>query len=245
MMTTHSEATSPDPPESDFSLSDQIYVPWDWFERGVAALKAMKEANAVRLLVGGARRRLQFELKGRETEEIIEEHSLATWQLRRVLVDLEDILYAAAIDVSASDFARARSDPDRFVDHETEDLHTATRKYEAAIALFDPHDLGRRITLKEAAKTHIPSAFTWEVVRKQADDDESRTNEWPTVAAVLRIASEAPDSSGLMQPGSEVVMTLDAEDVAYMIDSLRRLQEALATSRGISRGSARGRFRPV
>ena len=189
-------------------------------------------SKALRLLVGAAGRRLQFELTEPDAKDALARASLTLSELRLVLFDLEDVLTAATTGVSADRFAAVRADPERWDDHEVESEDVSRWKLDLATQRFDIADLQRRVWLKSSSKNQLPIKFSWEVAVKHADDERPLPGGGPVVFGTIRLASEPPDSgySSPERAGDEVVVTVDKEDVGYMIDALVRLQRAMESA---------------
>jgi hypothetical protein len=208
----------------------RVYVPMEQFERGLEATQELLEAETLRLLVGSDLRRFQFELREPDAAETLTRHSLTLAEMKALFVDLEDILIAASKDIAVERFARSRADASRFPDGEVEDPQNATKKYLSAQKVFSFSAIRSRVWLKSSAKIDLASRFDWEVGRKYADAERPRPDSGPVVFGTLRVAAEP---GGLRLPFTapkELSLLLDAEDVAYMIDTLRRLQAAMAAA---------------
>ncbi len=213
----------------DRDRSSELYVDPDLFMRGLDATRELLAAGTLRLLVGTAVRQFQFELTEEGSEELLTKCGLSLDDLRRVFFDIEDVLLAATRNVDVDRFARVRSDPERWEDRETEEAAVAIRKFNAVHDVFDVQELVRRIWLKANAKTAVPKRIDWEVAQKLGDEDTRPPGEdgRPVVFGVLRIGSEPADFRNPFREGTEIVVTVDEEDVAYMRDALNRLHRAM------------------
>jgi hypothetical protein len=206
---------------------DQLYTPPELFKRGISAIAELVRTGTLRLLVGAGYRRFQFELHEREADDVLQRHHMSLSDLRRVLVDIDDVLAATAAGTSAERFAAARSDPERFEDGEVESPAIARSKYAAVTQVFDVGHLQRRVWLKSSVKIDLPSRIDWEILTKHSDADLGEPpDKLPVVYAALRIASEPADSPPFVG-GNQVTMAVDAEDVDFLLDALTRLRQAL------------------
>lgn len=206
-----------------------LYVGKAQFDRGLTAIRELIEARALWLLVGPPQRRLQFEMIGSEAEEALSRHGLTADDIRAVLLDLEDVLSAAVSGVSVEVFSQRRADPERFSDGETEPVDVAREKFDAAQRVLPIDQLRRRVWVKSTSKIDVPSRLDWEVVSKHVDAERPTHDASPVAYATLRIAAEPPEIRlSALGEGKEVTMVVDAEDVAYMIGALGRLQTSLA-----------------
>ena len=206
---------------------DQLYTPLELFERGIAAIAELVRTGTLRLLVGAGYRRFQFELHEPEAEDVLARHDMTLLDLRRVLLDIDDVLVATGNGVAVERFAAGRSDPERFSDNEVEEPETARAKYIAVTQVFDVGRIQRRVWLKSAVKLELPLRIDWEILSKHADaDGGTPPDKQPVVYAALRVASESPDAPPFTT-GREVTMAVDTEDVEFIIESLTRLQQAL------------------
>jgi hypothetical protein len=208
--------------------SSAVYVDLGLFERAVGAISELMAGQYLRLLIGSTLRRFQFALREDEAGDVLGRFSIDVTDLRAVLVDLEDVLVAVTSGVGAEMFVAKRSDPDRFDDGETEDPGVAAAKYELATESFDVEHLRRRVWLKRTSKSEVPGRFDWEVATKMADAENALPDGDRVVMGKLRVASE-PAEFRLPYIGAEqeITVTVDVEDVEYMIDSLNRLKEAM------------------
>jgi hypothetical protein len=222
-------------PRNDLTDADEhsrglnaVYVDLPLFQRGVRTILALIEARSLRLLVGGSVRRFQFELHEDSAEEALSSHEISRLDLGRVFFDLEDVLVANTSGADREHFIRRRSDSKRFPDGEAEDPSVAGAKFDLVSRSFDIDGLARRVWIKSSAKTNVSRRFDWEVLIKCADSQAERPVGGKMVTATLRVASEPPDLDvPIRLTHQEVVMTVDTEDIDYMIDSLKRLKEAI------------------
>jgi hypothetical protein len=208
--------------------NETMYVELALFERGLQAIAALRERAALRVLIGGSVRRFQFNVKDDQAHEVLERHGLDDESFRRVLVDLEDVLLPAVTGVDVEHFASRRADPNRFPDGEVEERETAEAKYKLVEEVFDIQALARRVWAKSTSKNELPGRFDWEVSRRLADAELEGPDGEPALIATLRISAEPVDLTWPILPrATEITMTVDVEDVAFMIESLTRLEEAL------------------
>jgi hypothetical protein len=220
---------------ADTNSSDpsRLYVPFQLFERALVTIQKLRDAGGLRLLVGPPTRRLQFELRDdQEAPALLERHGLSRAELRDVLFDLEDVLVAMASDVPPERFAAVRANPNRFTDQEVEEESVALEKFRLASEAFDASELQRRFWIKDTAKAQVPSRFGWEVGIKRGDDEGEAPGGGGAVLGRLRIATESPDSPIASSGGNDISFVVDNEDVAYIIDSLLRLQRAMEDAEG-------------
>lgn len=236
MATRPEDQSSPAPQQGD-----TLYVGPDLFERGIQALVGLREAGKLRILARHSPRS-PFQWEFRERDELVgqtvQEFDITLAELRKVIDDLDDSLMAIVAGIKEDHFVQVRSDPNRWQDGEVEDPDIARRKFQLTSSHFDVDDLRRRMWIKRTSKNDVPSSLTWEVVSKQVDHDDRAPAGNQAVYATLRLEAEtpgAPLAASVVGGATEIVMTLDREDVGYMIDSLSRLKHALDDSEGTSK----------
>jgi hypothetical protein len=213
-----------------------LYADEESFRNAVNQLRDWRQGGFLRLLVEAARFAplVQLELIG--TPAGSEEFS-SGWQFRGVMWDVTDALAAAVNGASPEEFVRTRTNPRRFAeddsepDNEVESEEIARRKFELIASAFDIIDLRRRRWLKSTSKDWLATGVDWEVSIKHVDDDTPSPDNEPVPFATIRLTAEPPGhpAYGQSPPPRDLVMTLDREDVDYLLDSLGRLREALAS----------------
>jgi hypothetical protein len=214
-------------------IEDPMYVGIEQFEAGMAAIADLLAVEALRLLVGSSLRPspIQFELRREDDsrQEILSRHGISYEELLGVFEDLDDCLNALLSGSSIERFSEVRSDPNRWEDGEHESRDIAERKMRLVMETFDAQVLRQRLWIKQTAKTAIPGRLDWEVLAKKADAASRLPGGASIVFANLRLATE-PSSTrpiALTDQLRQINITVDAEDVGYMIDSLTRLRRAL------------------
>ncbi len=222
-----------------------MYLGRDAFGRGLGAIAALRDAGALRLLVLGTfvgRSPIQFELHETHdaTSSVFQQHESDIDEMRRVIADVSDVLRAVVGQVAVERFVEVRTDPERWEDHETEDAETSRWKYEQVSTSFDIDTLRRRLWAKRAAKVDLPGRFDWEVSLTVGDATGAPPGGKPVPIGTLRVQTE-PSQPALLSgiTGTEAILAVDAEDAAYMIDSLQRLLEALEEAETLDLGEGR------
>ena len=209
-----------------------MYVTLDLFRQGLIAIADLRRQACLQVLVGPPARRISVAIAEAVAETTLASHQLTLGQFRDVLGDLEDVLVAASEGVSEDRFVAVRTDPERWEDGETEPASQAAEKFRLVGEAFDLNALRQRLWLKATAKTPVPGRFEWEVVAKYADDSIDAPTERPARHALLRITSASPRLRLPLDPDAEVLMTVDEEDLDYMIGSLKRLRQQLVENEG-------------
>jgi hypothetical protein len=215
------------------AIEDRMYVSPDRFEAGVDVIQDLAKSGALRILVGSGLRPspFQFELRRDDValKDVLAGRGLSYSDLTEFIEDLDDCLNALLGGSSPKRFAEVRSDPERWDDGEFESPEVATRKLELVAETFDLADLRKRFWIKRTAKSPIPGRLDWEVLTKNADAGAAAPGPTPVVLATIRLSTE-PGSAGpisLTDQLRQVNITVDSEDVGYMIDSLTRLRETM------------------
>lgn len=214
-------------------IEDRMYVDLELFEAGLEAIQDLLGTGAFRILVGSGLRPspFQFELRREDgaLKDVLANHGLSFGNLSDVIGDLDDCLNALVSGSSPEKFVAVRSDPRRWEDGEHESPDVARRKLDLVVNTFDISSLKQRFWVKRTAKTPIPGRLDWEVLTKNADASGVLPGDSPIIVATIRLATE-PGGSGpisLTDQLRQLNITVDSEDVGYMIDSLNRLQDSL------------------
>jgi hypothetical protein len=204
------------------------------FERGLRAIERLRTSSALRLLVGSRfrGRLIQFEVLKHhaEVDRLLAESELDLSTFEEAAAEIAEVLAAVVSD--EEDFYLEGSRAARRGD-QPEDRDELERKLQAVRSAFeaDLPDLRRRVWLKDTATASLPGVFEWEVVTKVADHAVPRPDGQPVGFALLKMTGEPSEFvlfSGA-EGGGEVRLVVDREDVAFMMDSLRRLQLAMET----------------
>lgn len=200
-------------------------------EQAVGAIKDLRTAGAVRILVNPSwrRTRVQFEVveAHEDLELVLERRGLSREELKEAAPDVAEALAAAVAGIDAEAFAAQRAGSEAHpgvVDDSAADTLAMARDSFSD----DLPKLKARLWVKTSAKNHVPSEFEWETATKHVDSETTPPNARPATFATLKISStslEPPFISG--NPSRDVIMVVDEEDVAYMLDSLTRLKVAM------------------
>lgn len=146
--------------------------------------------------------------------------------LQGVAVDVSDVLSAVVNDIRVDRFVAVRSSDDEQRQRRgwgPEDAEQARRKYEFVQSTFPVEDLRLRAWLKQTSKTHVPERLEWDVVTKHADDTLPPPSDPGGLAfAVVKFWGDIPYDFEM--PPARLVLTMDSEDIGFMIDSLTRLR---------------------
>jgi hypothetical protein len=192
------------------------------FERGLRTLVDLRENHALRILVGSpgvTTTQLDLPDDHPAFSSILDMHSISIDDLDRVGSAVASTLDEVLAGSSIEDFVEQSSDD--------EDQGVLRRKYELIARSFDIDLLRRRMWLKQTAKTNIPAAIHWEIGLKYSTDSEYAAEESPLPMAVLQIATRPSRELGFLQE-RVMSMTLDCEDIDYLIATLTRLRVAFS-----------------
>lgn len=213
--------TSPPSP-----IVSRIYVAEDLFRRGLAVLTALRESNELRILLA-VRGTLQFEIREERTavSETLAAANLTYDELEGVVWDVSDCLNAAIVGVSEDGFVTARTDTKRFSDGEVEDPEVARLKFRLATEIFDVDELRRRAWVKETSPVRIARRIQWDVLSKHATAVGLPPGNRAVRFGALRFVLDS--AQGSLRDQAEFVITVDKEDVGFMIDTLNQLVRAL------------------
>lgn len=213
----------------------RLYVPQAAFEAAVELVARFRETGTVRLFVGPTAFRppLTFMVEEQDPDlrSALAERSLSLGEFANSFFDIIDVLSAQLVNVDEDGLVKARTSSSRWEDGEVEDADVARAKYRLVADAFDIPDLQHRLWVKETSKNDLAAQVTWEVVAKEADEVRPLPEGATSVRyAVLKLRAEAPYGGGGFagaRRSRETTMTVDYEDVTYLIGSLTRLQDAL------------------
>jgi hypothetical protein len=206
--------------------SERFYVAEKLFRGGLSVLRQLQESNELRILMA-VRGSLQFEIREDRASvaQTLERADLTLVELRRVVLDVSDCLSAAIAGYSANEFASVRGNASRFEDGEIEDPALATHKFQLATEQFDIEDLRRRAWIKETSPVRIARRLQWDVISKHATAAGLPPGNTPVRFGALRLVLDS--ALGVARGQEEFVITVDREDIGFMMDSLQQLLRAL------------------
>jgi hypothetical protein len=208
-----------------------MYVAEDVFMRHLPKVAALHRDGYARLLVSRApsgAAYVQLELvDGRpDFDERLSQEGLSTSDLESVGSDYAAVLTYLVNEYSLESFVRVRTDDAR--GGEAEPANVAERKYRALGETFDLVPLRRRAWLKRIAKSDVPVSLGWHVGTVRFDDDAGPPPDGPVPFGEIKLVSEPAEMSTWGPPERNVTaLTVDAEDVDFLIDGLERLRDAL------------------
>jgi len=206
-----------------------LYSDLDRFLRAVQAIAALYERGIIRILIQPSGRALfvQVELRTErpDYEEQIASVGLTPGEVEEVAPDIADVLGGILADYDADEFGQLRADRSSA----DEDPEVSAQKHRATEAAFDLEPLRARTRLKQASNLPITAGISWEIAVKHADDEgllQAPDSQVPY--AILKLTTDRVDQQGWPQLArASTVMLLDADDVAFLVDSLTRLRDAL------------------
>lgn len=142
--------------------------------------------------------------------------------MKDVADEVAAILTAIVSGVSAKDFARQTT-------RDAKEFPILTERYALVAEQFPLAPLRRRAWLKRTTKNQVARFFDWEVAVKTHDSTLSDPTEGfaPLAFGTIRLTTE---SSVEVLADRETAITVDEEDVAYLLESLQRLQACMRSS---------------
>lgn len=103
-------------------------------------------------------------------------------------------------------------------------------KYALVAESLPLDELRRRVWVKRTAKTHLLLTADWELALKLEDDDVATPAGTPAPFALVRMQGTRLDDSE-ETPSDEVLLTVDEEDVDFLLSTLGRLKTSLVQLR--------------
>lgn len=194
------------------------------FTSATQAIRELQARNLARLLVG-ADNAVQIEIiEGDEAKQLLEERRLDPEAVRGTGVHVASILTAILDNLSSEEYAKERGG----TGPEQEAL---SRQYSFVGEQFPLAPLRRRAWLKQTTKNQVARVFDWEVSVKLhdstvADGDRGHA---PLPYGTIRLTTE---SAVDVLSDRETAITVDEEDVGYLLDSLTRLQACMRSAAG-------------
>jgi hypothetical protein len=199
----------------------------DQFLRAVEALLDLRASGALRILVGAAWQInfVQFEVvrDHASVDQILSARTLTPEDLEEPAEYIGELLSSALRNEDLEDLLASREATEP----------QARERAQLVLDRFqdDLHDLAPRFWIKATSKVQVPDRFEWEVASKLADDELAPPRKNPVAFATLRVLTESPEFSyysGMQQRA--VALTVDIEDLDFLIDSMKRCREALAAA---------------
>jgi hypothetical protein len=150
----------------------------------------------------------------------VDDLGLTRNEFQSAIADIQEVLAALAQGVEL----------DRTTDEEgTEDRETTQEKIRCVEGCFDIPSIQRRWWMKANAKNHLLFESGWDVSLKVLDEAQRPPDDEPVPAGLLAIkGSRFATPLAIFDSGNtELVLTVDREDIKAMMQTLRRLDEAL------------------
>jgi hypothetical protein len=223
-------SSEPDTQNTAHRARQAWYTDVEAFSEAVESLRRFWDARTLRLLVNATEYEppVQFELAA-DDPSVEEFRNSPDFTL--LMWDVTDLLWLAMRNVPMEAITTLRANPERFGDTdlvEPEPPEVTAKKLELLSRALDLEHLRRRRWMKERAKTLLASRLDWDISVKHLDATGNVPDDEPMAYATLRIAGRAAGDES-EDPGAarELVLTLDEEDVGYILDSLNRLDSAL------------------
>jgi hypothetical protein len=195
------------------------YLSEEEFRATVERLRDLRQAKKAWLLIGSGG--ASFAVLGKEADENLRERS----------GEVAEALDAAMTNQPVDHFASRRASPIARafgVHEEPEDPEIAGRKLRIVSETFPIRELVRRRWLKRTSKTDSPGVFEWDIGRKHREDTLPIPAGGPVPYALIRFASSRPSGELPGARAHELQVTLDLEDVDYLIGTLADLRTELA-----------------
>lgn len=201
------------------------------FEQAIRVIQRLVQVGAMRVLVSSSWNSPQVQFEVVDDHPAVQELRLDEGT-REVLADrFKDVAgaLAAAMENQTPETFAARRASAATSQNEPPDesAETKLRLVEQAFSGTLP-TLRARFWIKRTSHVDTPGELRWETLTKLADSEPSQSKVPSLPYAVLTIAAGQSEPfllTGRAQP--RVTMTVDLEDVTYMIDRLSRLQRRL------------------
>lgn len=216
-----------------------VAVSVEQFEATAEAVVALRAEGAVRLLVqspqplaGAAAPMFRFVVR-KNDERVAAYFSVQErdyQQFRDSLPDLAEALTLITRPMNIDEFVDFREGEQSGRIHDAPEA--ARKKYEVVTHLFSIDELRRRLWIKRTTKNDLAKTIDWDVSTKLTDDDLQHPGGDPVPFGTLRLETggTVPSFVEFMtgKGSNALVLTLDLEDLDYLIDSLARMRLSLA-----------------
>jgi hypothetical protein len=219
-------------------------VPADQFESAAQAVLTLRAQGALRLLVEGPgppgfRHSVRFVVRKNDqrVQAFFQQAALEYDAFRASLPDLAEVLTLMIGGQDVEAFVAFRTTDERSED-KREDPEVARGKYRFVEQAFPLDELKQRAWIKRTSKTELTKSVDWDISRKLVDDDTQPPGPVSVPYGTLRletgwIAASVIELMTGHAPNS-VILTLDIDDLDYLLDSLTRMRGALAAEVGKS-----------
>jgi hypothetical protein len=161
--------------------------------------------------------------------------NVASPELREQAREVSEAVSSVVRGESPEEFAQRRASPLArafgYGEEEPESVDVAERKLQLVTERFDTAELARRHWLKQTSKTPTPATVEWDVATKYAEDMIDRPSEDAIPFGLVRFRARAVQVTPA-EPISEVVMTVDSEDVDFVIGVLTELRATMGEVAG-------------
>jgi len=150
----------------------------------------------------------------------VDELGLTRNEFQSAVADIQEVLAALAQGVELDRTAG---------EEETEDREVTRQKIGCVEGCFDIPSLRRRWWVKANTKNHLLYESGWDVSLKLLDEAQRPPDDDPVPAGLLALkGSRFATPLAIFDSGNtELILTVDREDIKAMMQTLRRLDEAL------------------
>jgi hypothetical protein len=149
----------------------------------------------------------------------VEDLGLSRSDFQEAILDIQEVLAALAQGIEL----------DRTNDKDPEDQQTTDAKVQCAKECFDIDALQRRWWVKANTKTSLLFESGWDVSLKVLDEAQVPPEDRPVVAGLLALKGSrfSTPLAFLDSDNTELLLTVDRQDIKAIMQTLRRLDEAL------------------
>jgi hypothetical protein len=198
----------------------------DHFRAGVDTLVRLRRSGGLRFLAGVPgviAPKLEMLEHGDNGEHF--ERAIAEAKIDRAALDEVAGEVAELLDVLVGD-----DDIEVLMPSTEAERNMLAEKRDLVRRVFEPDidDLIVRGRAKSDAKTDVLTSIGWELLLKLGTEADDKPYDKPLPAALLQISAMPASEWGSLRE-QKLTVTLDREDVQYLIDTLERLYSAFET----------------
>jgi hypothetical protein len=195
------------------------------FQKVVSSLAKLIEDGpvALRILRPYTPYSIDFDIHFRDKAVVaaLDESGLSRKEFRDIVEEAEEVLASL---IQGSPLSRGED--------EGEDEQLTEEKMKSLRASFDIEELNKRSWIKANAKSDVLLSSGWDVSLKLVDEAQLPPDDKPVVTGLLTIKGSRVQSPFAIfgVESTELLLTTDRADVKAMMQTLRRLDEALAAA---------------
>jgi len=199
------------------------------FRKGLRALSELRRSGALRFIAGipgVVPTKIELLEGGEHGEHFrrkLDSVGLKRAEFDEVVAEVADVLEGILSGVDVDEWTRNAVPAGSDIDAESRirDKRDLVSKEFSE----DIRTLRDRTWIKATAKTEIVNSVSWDVSLKHGTDADDKPHESPVPYAILQITAMPTVDFGSLKERT-VTVTLDDEDIQYLLDTLERLYAA-------------------